>query len=280
MAKLDRLGWADGWAVASYGCRLGVRTNAPALLPRLRALLPPGSRRVRRPTVERLYSLRVSPRPGAAPRYTLLVGSLRLAQSADLEEVLEVFESHVQAYVAEHARRHVFVHAGVVGWRGQAIVIPGHSMSGKTTLVAELVLAGATYYSDEYAVIDRAGRVHPFARPLAIRDPATQRQRNWPVAALGGRPGRAPLPAGLVVLTGFAPGVDWAPRAVSPGQGALGLLAHTVAVRHQPGVTLATLRQFVSGATVVEGARGDALPTAAAILALLDAAPQPALQAS
>jgi hypothetical protein len=34
------------------------------------------------------------------------------------------------------------------------------SYSGKTTLVSELIRAGATYYSDEYAVIDERGRVH------------------------------------------------------------------------------------------------------------------------
>jgi hypothetical protein len=31
--------------------------------------------------------------------------------------------------------------------------------------VAELVRAGATYYSDEFAVLDSRGRVHPFPRP-------------------------------------------------------------------------------------------------------------------
>ena len=43
----------------------------------------------------------------------------------------------------------------IVTWgRGRAIVIPGRTFSGKSTLVAELVRAGATYYSDEYAVED------------------------------------------------------------------------------------------------------------------------------
>jgi hypothetical protein len=34
--------------------------------------------------------------------------------------------------------------------------------SGKTTLVKELVKAGATYYSDEYAVLGGDGRVSAF----------------------------------------------------------------------------------------------------------------------
>jgi len=83
--------------------------------------------------------------------------------------VFEAFETDLQLYVAEMAPRRLFVHAGVVGWRGQAIIIPGRTFTGKTTLVAALVKAGATYYSDEYAVLDVRGRVHPYARPLGIR---------------------------------------------------------------------------------------------------------------
>ena len=72
--------------------------------------------------------------------------------------------------IAEVARNRVFVHAGVVGWKGRAIVIPGRSYSGKSTLVSELIRAGAAYYSDEYAVFDSRGRVYPFAKPLEMRD--------------------------------------------------------------------------------------------------------------
>ena len=63
----------------------------------------------------------------------------------------------------------VFLHAGVIGWRDRAFVFPGPSFAGKSTLIAELVRAGATYYSDEYAVVDEDGRVHPYARALQMR---------------------------------------------------------------------------------------------------------------
>ena len=83
---------------------------------------------------------------------------------------MESLESDMQRFVAEMAHRRVFVHAGVVGWQGKAIIIPGRTFTGKTTMVAELVRAGATYYSDEYAVFDLQGRVHPYARPLGMRE--------------------------------------------------------------------------------------------------------------
>src|SRR5207244_3989987 len=79
---------------------------------------------------------------------------LRISRSRKFAEMLDAFESHLQLTVAEHARRRVFVHAGVVGWKDRAILIPGLSHSGKTTLVERLIRAGATYYSDEYAVLE------------------------------------------------------------------------------------------------------------------------------
>ena len=78
----------------------------------------------------------------------------------NLDLILDTLESDLQLHVAEQARRRLFVHAGVVGWKGRAIVIPGRSFTGKTTLVAELVRAGASYYSDEYALIDSRGKIH------------------------------------------------------------------------------------------------------------------------
>ena len=73
-------------------------------------------------------------------------------------------------YVAEFSTPHLMMHAGVVAWKGKAIVLPGTSHAGKTTLVTALVEAGATYYSDEYAVLDAKGHVSPYARRLSLRD--------------------------------------------------------------------------------------------------------------
>src|SRR5207249_290373 len=123
------------------------------------------------PVVERLYSLRLGTtnRPNVRP-FHLLYGNLeRLARTHDYDELLQAFASDIERYIAEAARRKLFVHAGVVGWRGRAILIPNKTFTGKTTLVAEFVRAGATYYSDEFAVLDGQGRVHPFPRPLSLR---------------------------------------------------------------------------------------------------------------
>ncbi len=149
------------------------------------------------------------------------------------------------------------MHAGVVGWRGRAIVIPGHSFAGKSTLVAALVRAGATYYSDEYAVFDAHGRVHPYARPLALRDETGGPSRKVQPEALGGPPGVKPLRVGLVVVTSYHAGASWRPRRLAPGRAVMALLANTVSIRRQPERSLATLRQVALEAPVLKGVRGE-----------------------
>src|SRR5690242_598561 len=189
MQKIDRLGWAAGITYRAYGVRVGIRASDPCILPQLRDLAPPYWRRSRAEVVDYLYSLVVGgpgPRPGLR-RYNLLYGgSMQLSRSLDIDQVLERLSGDMQLYVADHARGWVFVHAGVVGWKGTAILIPAPTFSGKSTLVQALVRAGATYYSDEYAVLDERGWVHPYPRPLHLRNGDDWRGTSIPAAGLGG----------------------------------------------------------------------------------------------
>ena len=172
----------------------------------------------------------------------------------DADTLADAFENHSKMELALRAPDRLFVHAGVVGWRGRAIVMPGRSRSGKTTLVEALVRAGAEYYSDEFAVLDARGQVHPYAIPLAIRSPGGRTAVT--VEAIGGRSGLMPLPVALVVLTEYHPGARWRPRAVSPALGMLALMDNTVAARQSPDRTMPTLRRVAEGAAIVRGRRG------------------------
>jgi hypothetical protein len=273
MAKIDRLGWAAGISFTSYGLPIGVRVNDPAIMERIRTILPPGWKPARSPIVDWLYSLRVVGVSSASNvrRFHLLYENAgRLGRTMDFEDLLERLESSIQLYVAEAAQRRVFVHAGVVGWRGRAIVLPGPSHAGKTSLVAALVRAGATYYSDEYAVFDSSGRVHPYPRLMSIRGREGERTRRCPPEALGGRSGSKPLPVGLVVVSEYQPGARWRPAPLSPGRAALALLSNTVPARTRPAAALATLHQVVSQSAALKGRRGEAEQTADAILARLE----------
>ena len=137
-------------------------------------------------------------------------------------------------------------------------------------LVRSLVEAGAIYYSDEFAVINRQGRVHPFARPLSLRPSGAQAQVRVDPQKFGASIGTAPLPVALVLLTRFAMHARWRPRTVSQGQGVLGLLANTPAARKLPKMSLDVLTSTVSRAAIWAGPRGEAVETVQHVLEWLE----------
>jgi hypothetical protein len=173
--------------------------------------------------------------------------------------------SVVRHHLAQHAPAHVFIHAGVVYAGETSIVIPGSTRSGKTTLVAELVRAGATYYSDEYAPVDSEGMIHPYAKPLSIRS-AGRDELGALVPVPDLHTGSKPIRAGLIVLTSYEPGAGWRPRVCTRGEGALGLLEHTVPARSRPGQALDVVCKLAQEARVISGKRGEASGVADALL--------------
>ena len=261
MDKLDRLVWADGRSFISYGVRVGLRVNDAAILPDVIERLPPGWKTSSASVVDHLYSVigGGAKEDSKVRRLNLAYWNLlRIARPRKFAELLDGFESHVQLTVAEHAPRRVFVHAGVVGWNGRAIVIPGLSYAGKTTLVHQLVRAGAVYYSDEYAVIDACGRVHPYPRPLGMRSPGSSESKKVSAEEIGATIGTRPLRIGLVLSTGFKKGARFRPRELSRGLGVLELLANTVSARTQPHLALEALPKALESAQILKGARGEA----------------------
>ena len=263
---LARFQWADGLAFVSHGVYLGIRVNdlalqqTPELIARLRGCFPPGGESAESLQVECLYSLAtVADRSRQAPGYShfLYRGSCRLAHSRDIGEILTQWESDLHLQVAARSEEQLFVHAGVVGWNGRAVILPGRSFSGKTTLVAALIEAGATYLSDEYAVFDINGQVHPYAKRVSLRDKQGRPLERLSAEALGGQIETGPLPVGLLLYCRYEMGASWRPRALSAGRVLLALLDNTVSVRHQPQKTLETLREVVSAAPGFTSRRGD-----------------------
>ena len=265
MSKLDRLVWAEGLAVRAYGVRVGLRASEPGVLDPLIERLPPTWKSAASPLVDRMYSyVAGGSRPNSRIRryHLLYIDHARVVRDArSIAPCLEALEIDARHTVAALSPQRVFVHAGVVGWGGRAIVIPGASFSGKTSLVAALVRRGATYYSDEYAPIDRYGRVHPFAKPLSIRGDGERSAEE-----LGGIAGRRPLDIRAIVEAPFRPGAGWRPRERSEGHGALALLSQALTGRTDPARTMSAVRAAADGALVLSGGRGEADETAERLL--------------
>lgn len=243
----------------AWGVHFGVAAPDAVTLATLVAHVPLGWSPA--PATDRtiVYTLWPDPQP-THTRLHLCVGRTPIARPPSLAAAVQSFQRHAEFTMALLARDALFVHAGVVGVGGRAILLPGRSFAGKTTLVQALVAAGATYYSDEYALLDRAGRVHPYPRPLAIRRDGTM--HPTPVDALGGVAGTTPLPVGLIVDTYYRPGARWRPQVLTPGQALLALMANTVAAQGDPRHSMPMLRHAVADATGLCGPRGTARATA------------------
>lgn len=268
MEKLDRSGWAAGVSFRAYGLDIGVRVNSAEVPADVLACLPPGWAQRRSPFVDYLLSLRLGgpgPRPGSRNFYLLHAGLEQVARTLNRDEALLALEGELQRYVATRARERVFIHAGVVEWRGRAILLPGRSFAGKSTLVQALLAAGATYYSDEYAVLDRRGRVHPYPRRLSLRREGVVRDR--PTAAeVGARTGVGPIPVGLVVFTEYRPGAEWQPRQLSPARALFELASNAYPEVAQSRRGRKTLQRVAVSVPVLSGRRGEAAAAAEQIM--------------
>ena len=259
----------------TYGVQIGLRADSRALLDALKqdpaCLNLPTNWRVvedHEPDapISVRYDLLTGVSGGASQLYRVYAGKDLVAEVPGLAEAGRALAAHAEFLVAERAPEHLFVHAGVVGWKGRAIVMPGASFAGKTALVQAWLEAGATYYSDEFAVLDRAGRVHPFARPLAIRDGSTASTHRVAAAALGAETGTTPLPIELVLVTSYRVGTRWRPRRLTPATTLLALMRHTVAARGNPEHSMPILKQAASSGITFAGLRGEARPLVSAVL--------------
>ncbi len=185
--------------------------------------------------------------------------SIARGQKSDL---IEIFKSTLRLTIAEFAVSKVFLHAGVVAWKGKAIVIPARSFRGKTTLVAELVKKGALYYSDEYAVLNKNGFVQTFPKQLSLRGIIDKyAQVDYSVEALGGRAGKKNIPVGMILITEFNADLSvrkWQPELLSVGQGIMEIIPHTISIRNNTKFALKVLNKVASRAIIAKSKRGEA----------------------
>ncbi len=260
MKKLNAQEWADGLCFVAFGVQMGIRVTIPGLLPRLMELLPPGWKPARRRKVRWLFSLSSFPsrrKPGKLI-HQLYTGGTLVTRGSDLQRVLNAFGHELRAALALMSAWRVFVHAGAVGWKGRAILLPGSSEAGKSTLTAALVRAGASLYSDEFAVLDRKGRVHPYPLDLRLAEDDGIRTRPVSLAELGGEAGTRPLPVGLVLATRFDPDAPGGLQRISSGRAALTLLAHANQARTRPDRVMETVGAAARDAVCLRGPRGEA----------------------
>jgi hypothetical protein len=269
VAQTTHVDAARNIAFEAFGVRIRVAADTDHVLERITALLPPGAQPCPPSTVDDAFGVLAD----VNGSYQFTRGDSPVTTGIDLDLAFLLLENQLRISVARHAPGRIFVHAGVVAHEGRALVIPGRSFTGKTTLVMALVRAGAIYYSDEFAVLDPEGFVHPYARALTVRD-ENEVQVDHEVGSLGGVAGDEPVPVGAVVVSSYVSGSEWAPTAISPGQCALAMLSNTVAAIDRAEEAMAAIGRAVAGAVLLEGDRGDADSIAGELLEVISRSDQ------
>ncbi len=249
-----------------YGTSVALELEDPRFRHRLRGVLPAGARV--RTTEEPQARFRVE-RDRASGYRLRRDGKRIVARTSTLRALADGLESKLDFAVARRAEEVLFMHAGVVTVGDRAIVLPGRSHSGKSTLVRALVRAGARYLSDEYAVVDDRGWVWPYPKALQIRNGNGAVERV-PIEELGGHQRYRPAPVGLILDTLFAPGSTWAPTEVSVGETYLTLMDNTVRARELPAATLRRATAMAASALRLQGPRPEAAAIARDLIARLE----------
>lgn len=184
-----------------------------------------------------------------------------VAGDADLELVCAMVEAHVHGCIALNAPKHVFIRGGAVQHRGRAIVLPAEGLAGTSTLVSALTRAGATPYSEEYAVFDEQGRLHAYTKTSSVPAAAANGSQSVDHA---GEP--EPREAAAVVFTSYRPEAEWRPQQMTRGESMLALLAHAVSGEESPKETMSAVARILDGDPVVMRSERDEADALAPLL--------------
>ncbi len=126
---------------------------------------------------------------------------------------------------------------------------PGPALFAQQGPIEAVLEPGASYYSHEYAVLDPEGRVHPYPRPLSLREG----RGRTAAEQLGGGPRLVPLPVGLVLHTRYSSQSRFAPRRISTRAAVLGLMANALSAVVNPELNMRVLPLVAAGALRLSG---------------------------
>jgi hypothetical protein len=208
----------------------------------------------------------------SAGEFHLLVDDAPVVSASQAIELVPHLIHAVDETVVQHLSTLRAVHAGTVLWNGRALLIPGKTHSGKSSMVAELLRRGATYFSDEYALVDAEGRVHPYPRPLLLRNDSDEQFPVLP-GECNAEVGKAPAPVGWILLLEYQPGSAWSIQAVPQSLALLGLLQNTPHALADSPQMASAFQSAVAGAACYAGCRPDAVDAAEKILELIGRQP-------
>jgi HprK-related kinase A len=110
-------------------------------------------------------------RQGLRPKVNFSFDGIAPFDPVPTDQAYPMLERGLDWCVSEHAHQYLMIRAAVVEKHDKAVILPAPPDSGKSTLVAALVLSGWRLLSDELTLIDRkTGLIHPLPRPIRLKN--------------------------------------------------------------------------------------------------------------
>ncbi len=257
MKVLDAMRWAEGVAFVHAGITVGIRVSGAGMLDRIGTAIPPGARLVPAGNVDFLYSVtKGNGSDHEAALYTVYSDTVPLVQTPDPDGVAAAIAEDLGHLVHQTERGRLIIRAGSVGWEGKAILVLGPRSSGRSTLVAGLLWAGATYFGDELTILSPEGEVYPFVRPLSLRCGVTAEPMR--LADIGATAGTGPVPIGAVVATVYRPEATWVPKGLGLADAAGMLAERSLTGQRDPAALRSIFERMLKGVRRFSGDRGEA----------------------
>lgn len=196
-------------------------------------------------------TLQLAPRD---ERFRLWVNGEPVAEAEHPKQLADAVINAIDETVIRCMRGLHAVHAGAVSIGGRGLLLPGGTHAGKSSLVVELLRRGARYFSDEYALIDPAGCVHAYPRPLLIRNGSPKQFPVLPEEYDSGVAASAPVQ--WIVFLEYKPGGAWKVQEISQSMAVLTLLKNTPHALADAPEMVGSFERAVSGALCLAGERG------------------------
>ena len=184
-------------------------------------------------------------------RYRIVRNDDRSSFEVSAPSLVPCLEAEITQFLVRTLSNRVLLHAACVTRGGRAVVMPGESGRGKTTLSATLVRRGCGYLSEELTLVDLSSRtITPFPKAFSLKPPSfglleglvpdpagAGSEPIWHLDPEDLRPGSVATeaaPVDWVVFPFFEAGTDLRLEALTPGETTLGLFENMVNVaRHK-----------------------------------------------
>jgi hypothetical protein len=255
------------FAIQAFDCSIYIENACPELQDTLERYIFPVLPKNGAPSSSKHVVVCINRADGA---YRVSVENVEVVSTNDKTELLLSVLQALDEAVIYRLQSLKAVHAGAVVLQDRAILIPGRTHAGKSSMVAELLRRGAKLLSDEYALIDGEGRVHSYPRPLLLRDSHLRQSPTLP-SELGSEFIRDPVPVGWILALEYQPGSSWEIQEVPLSEAMMILLRNTPHPMAESPAMIDSFVHAVSEARCFTGARGDAAGSADQIMRLIGA---------